>query len=616
MSVRLTLFASTALVSVAIAGVAIAQSGPFDAPPPSGTAPAARPYTSAPAPITYPAPAPVYTAPTSYAPPAQTYPAPAAMQGRTPTTYTPDTRPAGGAYYPPRTGGNAPARNSGPQVYTDPNYNPGSYTDHPSGSGRHMAGGLPDNRAYEDQYARTETLRGGARPAYNTSQQTEGPYSGGPMAGGSMSSGPMSGGPYGGPQSRPQNRPQNHPAKRSFLDRIGLGKLRLKTDGYLRAGNGYVFAQKADGSDNDRNELVVDGMARAEVSALTQGGLEYGVSLKLRGQRDRLREGFGGLAGDCPPGFADCAAVLVAGTPRALKGHTGQLYNFGRNETDEQKLALEGAHIFLRSAYGDITLGRDDGSAALFSTSAPSTLPLARASNARTDYTGLDMTKTRNDASGFSDKITYTSPRLLGDQIGFGVQFGASYAPKTQICGVDYCVDGNNFADPLSPLAPNLEDAVELGLAIDRTFRSGLSVEGTLNYATASEASGLSVFDDLQSFGTGLNIGFGDFEFGTNFLSSNNGIADNGDYSAFDAGLTWKPADWGVTLGYGQSKDELSKTEGRSVVLGGSYDFNDKFTLGTGVQYSERDVPVVNGALVGERTDDALAIFVEGGFTF
>ena len=624
MSARLTLFASTALVSVAIAGVAIAQSGPFDAPPPSGTAPAARPYTSAPAPAAYPAPAPSYSAPTSYAPPAQTYPAPTAAQNQ-PAANPTYNRPSGGAYYPPQTTGNgsiayggasAPtsARHAGPRVYTDPNYNPGSYTDHPSGAtgqAGHMAGGQANPRYFENQYTRTQTPGGAARPAYNTSQQTEGPYSGGPYSGG-----PMAGGPYGGPQNRPQARPQTQPEKRSFWDRIGLGKLRLKTDGYLRAGNGYVLAEKADGSDNDRNELVVDGMARAEVSALTQGGLEYGVSLKLRGQRDRLREGFGGLAGDCPPGFADCAVALVGGTPRALKGHTGQLHNFGRNETDEQKFALEGAHIFLRSAYGDVTLGRDDGSAALFSTSAPSTLPLARASNARTDYTGLDMTKTRNDASGFAEKITYTSPRLLGDQIGFGVQFGASYAPKTEICGVDYCVNGNNFADPLSPLSPELEDAVELGLAIDRTFRSGVSVEGTLNYATASEASGIAAFDDLQSFGTGLNIGFGDFEFGTNFLSSNNGIADDGDYSAFDAGLTWKPAAWGVTLGYGQSKDDLSKTEGRSVVLGGSYDFNEAFTLGAGVQYSERDVPVVNGALVGERTDDALAIFVEGGFTF
>ena len=616
MSTRLTFFASTALVSLGLAGVSIAQSGPFDAPPPPGTAPQARPY-SPPAPAAAPAPqpysAPIYNAPAYSAPAAsqpaaipsaqpapysETYPAPAPSYPESPATL------AGGVYYPPadpamssgiQYGGATAPRNS-PQFYrgpafTDPNYNPGSYDNSAAGS-------------YGTSYQSASAPPQGRPQA--------GPMTGGPMAGGPYTGGPLESGPYGGPQTRPQGAPQ----KRSFLDRIGLGKLRLKTDGFLRLGNAFVSGVNNDGTDNDRNELVFDGMARGEVSAITSGGLEYGVSLKLRGQRDRLREGFGGLAGDCPPGFADCATVLVAGTPRAVRGHTGQLYNYARNDAVEHALQLEGAHLFLRSAYGDITLGRDDGSAALFSGSAPSTLPLARASNARTDYTGLDMTKTLNDASGFAEKITYTSPRLLGDQIGFGVQLGVSYAPKTEICGVDYCVRGNNLADPLSPLSPSLEDAFELGLALDRTFSNGLSVEGTLSYATASETTGFTAFDDLQSWGTGLNIGWGDFEFGTNYLLSNNGIADDGDYAAFDAGLSWKPAKWGVSLGYGQSKDDLAKAEGRSLVLGGSYDWTEAFTLGTGVQYSEREVPVQNGTLVDSRTDDAVALFIEGGFKF
>lgn len=618
MSSRFTFFASTALVSTALAGVAIAQSGPFDTPPPAGTKPAARPY-SPPAQPSYQAPVqPTYTQPSSYsqpAPRAQTYSQPPAYSAPVAPNYSAPApaAPASGAYYPPAAsqpvptpyagdytgmaGGNpiqyggAQAPSGSPQfsrgaAYTDPNYRPGSY---------------------DQNNGRVETPRRTQYQAQNRDQY------GGAYSQPAASNGPMTSGPYGGPQSR---APQTRPQKRSFFDKIGLGKLRFKTDGFLRLGDAFVTSENPDGSDNDRNEFVADGMIRTDVSAITDGGLEYGVSLKLRGQRDSLREGFGGLTGDCPPGFADCATVLVAGTPRSVKGFTGQLYNFGPQETVGGKLALEGAHLFLRSAYGDLTLGRDDGSAALFSGAAPSTLPLARASNGRTDYTGLDMTKTLNDASGFAEKITYTSPRLLGDQIGFGVQFGVSYAPDTDVCGVDYCISSNNLGASLSPISPEMEDAVELGLALDRTFGTGLSVEGTLNYATASEASGFDAFDDLQSWGTGLNIGFGDFEFGTNYLSSNNGIADNGDYSAFDAGLTWKPAKWGVTLGYGQSEDELAKVEGRSVVLGGSYDWTEAFTLGTGIQYSERDVPIQDGAVTGSRTDDALAIFVEGGFTF
>ena len=46
-----------------------------------------------------------------------------------------------------------------------------------------------------------------------------------------------------------------------------------------------------------------------------------------------------------------------------------------------------------------------------------------------------------------------------------------------------------------------------------------------------------------------------------------------------------------------------------------TYEF-ERFTLGAGVQYIERDVPVVSDLVVGEETERATALFVEGGFTF
>ena len=125
----------------------------------------------------------------------------------------------------------------------------------------------------------------------------------------------------------------------------------------------------------------------------------------MRAQYDPFRRGFGGRVPLCPPDIAGCSA---SGT-NSLRGHTSQFYQFGLDDARETQIQLESAHLFLRSAYGDVTIGRDDGAAYLFSLGAP-TLLAVNASNSPVDYTGLDSVKTVNDASGFSEKITYTSP--------------------------------------------------------------------------------------------------------------------------------------------------------------------------------------------------------------
>ncbi len=335
---------------------------------------------------------------------------------------------------------------------------------------------------------------------------------------------------------------------------------------------------------------------------------------EVRAQYDADRRGFGGLVGDCPAALPDCPSVTVGGLETALRGHTSQFYTSGPDNAEDFEVALEGAYVFLRSAYGDITVGRDDGSAYLFSLGAP-TLVAVGASNSPVDYTGLDSVKTVNDASGFSEKITYTSPRLLGDQIGVGVQIGASYALNARSCGVDFCVRRDDVSGALSP---DLEDVIEVGIALDRTFNNGLSIEATGTYATASEQSGLAGFDDLSSFGLGLELGYGDWIVGASYLDSNNGLLD-GDYTAYDIGLTWKPAAWGITAGYGHAEDENVNLVSDQGVLAFSYDFGN-YRLGTGVQYIERTVPVNGtGLTVGTITSErerAGAIFVEGSVKF
>jgi hypothetical protein len=388
-----------------------------------------------------------------------------------------------------------------------------------------------------------------------------------------------------------------------------FGNVETSVDGHAKVG---IAAMDRTGR-SVKVETVADFDLRAEASAITGGGLEYGAGVRVRAQRDRFRKGFGGRVGDCPASNPACATALVDGLVRTVKGHTGQFYTAGPADREDAQIALEGAYIFLRTAYGDVVAGRDNGSASLFSLGAPSLLAVG-ASNSPVDYTGLDSVKTYNDASGFAEKIAYTTPRLLGDSVGVGIQFGASYAPNARACGVDYCVKKNRtgLADPFAPV---IEDIFELGVAFDRTFASGFSAELTGTYARGSEASGNIAFDDLQTFGAGLELKYGDIVFGTSYLNSNNGIAGKGDYIAYDAGLTWKPSNLGFSASYGHAKDDVAQLTSDQAVLGVSYDVG-KFRLGTGVQYIKRKVPGVGTSGIERRKQEAGALFVELGVTF
>ena len=410
------------------------------------------------------------------------------------------------------------------------------------------------------------------------------------------------------------NRPQAPAAKRSWKERLGLGNIATSLKGFLKIG-GAAVRRESDGTGiNEWDDgYIGDGQIRGEVSAITQGGLEYGVGGVVRGQFDEFRRGFGGLVGDCPPDVAGCASVDVNGVATPVRGHTSRFFTSGTSDAKRFEFGLEGAYGFLRSSYGDITIGRDDGAAYLFSLGAPS-LVAVNASNSSVDYTGLDSVKTINDASGFSEKITYVSPRLLGDRIGVGVQVGASYALNARACGVDFCVRDDDF-DETGALAPDLDDVIEFGLSLDRTFQNGVSVEATATYARASEQSNLDAFDDLQTFGAGLELEWNDFTLGGSWLTSNNGLQD-GDYDAWDVGLSWKPAQWGASISYGHANDESINLTSDQITFGAVYDFSERFTLGTGVQYVDRSVPFVTGGIPTEQDERGIGLFVEGKVTF
>lgn len=507
---------------------------------------------------------------------------PQTYQALTPSL--PNTAPPNAAYYQPQSAP-PPATRSPFAPKTAPVYQntPAQYQAYQG------AGAQLQSPAYQDPRYSTQ--------APNYQNQYQGQYNQAPQ------------GQYGY-----QARPAAQAPRPSWKDRLGLGNIATSLKGFLKIG-GAAVRRESDftGIDEWDDGYIGDGQIRGEISAITQDGLEYGIGGVVRGQYDEFRRGFGGLVGDCPPDIAGCASVDVNGAPTAVRGHTSRFFSSGTSDAREFEGAVEGAYLFLRSSYGDVTIGRDDGAAFLFSLGAPS-LVAVNASNSSVDYTGLDSVKTVNDASGFSEKITYVSPRLLGDRIGVGVQVGASYSLNARACGVDFCVRENG-EDGTGSLAPDLDDVLEFGLSLDRKFDNGLSVEATATYARASEQSTLEAFDDLETFGAGLEFEWNDFTLGGSWLHSNNAL-QNGDYEAWDVGLSWKPAQWGASLSYGHAVDDNVNLTSDQITLGTVYDLSERFTLGTGVQYVDRTVTSAVGGVLTPQDERGIGVFVEGKVTF
>lgn len=613
-----------------------ANTPPRAAPPaarkaPAASAPMAGPSSSSPAPSSTPA-APTIASSAPRSSYRSSYGAGSAptIPYNAPQTSTVQSQPAAGAtvsssassrggVYAPRTYGGA----SSYQGSDAPSAPASSYAGQPSIAGASASEGQgyynyqpAPQYAEEEPLPEVETLSG--RPHYpgrpNGGQMRRAPAQG-PNQGGYAPRNAPQGTymPQQGPNQAPQSGPMQQPKPQTWKDRLGFGSLLTTISGYLRLG-AAATQRDVGGTGNDWSEdFIADGMARGEVSAVTYGGLEYGAGLEVRGQYDKYRRGFGGRVGDCPPTIAGCPSVLIGGTPTATRGHTSQFYASGADNAKEAEFALEGAYLFLRSAYGDLTVGRDDGAAYLFSLGAPTLLAVG-ASNSPVDYTGLDAVKTVNDASGFSEKITYTSPRLLGDTVGVGVQIGASYSLDSKACGVDYCVRTNG-KDGSGAVSPDLEDMMEVGLSLDRKFDNGFSVEATATYAIGSEKSNNAAFEDLEALGLGVELGYNDFTLGGSYLNSNNGLA-NGAYTSWDTGLTWKPNKLGFTLGYGHAKDKNVNLKSDQAVFGVTYDWRENVRFGTGVQHIQRKTNYTPGGVVTPTKEKATSIFVEGRVTF
>ncbi|MEL6387959.1 MAG: porin [Pseudomonadota bacterium] len=329
-----------------------------------------------------------------------------------------------------------------------------------------------------------------------------------------------------------------------------------------------LWAPGIDGRDDPTDRGSEAALAEIELGGraayILDNGAEIGGQLVWRAQRDHPNRPGG--AGSPIPGVGDAVGAFSGLSNGAANGDVGA------------RGSLETAFIFIRGGYGEFSYGRDTGVAARFQEGDVDVFSHARVSDARLDLTGLGVVNTRANLTGPAEKLSYTTPRLLG------IRAGASFTPVADRTGLDR--NPVSGADGL--VRPEIQSAVEVGLNASRRLRdSGVRIRAGLGYATAtleaSPAVPLTASDSVDVWSAGAEISRGRFSTGFSTLVSDDGLK-NGDYRAWTGGLAYTDAAWTASLTFGQAEADSAQVEATTVSIGVARELEKFGTLTIGYQ--------------------------------
>ncbi len=331
--------------------------------------------------------------------------------------------------------------------------------------------------------------------------------------------------------------------------------------------------------------LLADGSLALTRTDVLSNGLQLTWRGEVRLERDAAsRPAFSGVLGACPPGSAGCPSVVDgAGFRSPIAPATG-LSAYGARVDEGAFATLEGASLSIAGPWGEGMAGFDSGVAARLDARAPTVLSAVSAFSPTLDPTGLVTVRARNDVTGPSFKAGYMTPRLLG------LRLGVSYAPEANLRGADF--DANLDGPGLA--RADFKNVWEGAASFARNFSgAGLRLRAALTTTRAESRSGFAEFGDYSAWGAGLELEKAGWSTGLRWLSSDNAWrAGHAGYQAFEAGLVHQGEKWRIGIEGGWAKDDLTRTEGSTWLVGASRKINGHADLGLAWSNAGADLPV------------------------
>lgn len=350
-------------------------------------------------------------------------------------------------------------------------------------------------------------------------------------------------------------------------------------------------------------ELLADLDARFRYENITDNGRRYGFVLAGRAERDSDRIAFGGNAGFCPAGQADCP-------DQPSRGYTSGLQAQAPAERDSGvRAAVTEAFLFLHSGWGEWRIGYGDGAARLDEVGGPSAFRTIRADGGRLDPTGVNHARTENYASGQAPKLVFRSI-ALGQRSTIGsFRASASITPEVGDCGVDFCA----FGDGPGPVrSPEPDWVVELG-GLYEVDRGAQEWAFSIGWARSENESPIAGFDRLESLDLGVSWRRGNWLAGSRWLTSNNAINGDAGYQAYSASVGYESGPWMTSLEWAAFSDDLVHADGHTWQVGTSW-LGDSWLLGVGLQQVEREVAQYLAGSRSSEATDSTVVFLEASW--
>ncbi|MEL6257641.1 MAG: porin [Pseudomonadota bacterium] len=319
----------------------------------------------------------------------------------------------------------------------------------------------------------------------------------------------------------------------------------------------FVFSPgRDDAGDIEAERALYELGASLSVDGVLDNGAEVGLRIVGRVQRDHpARSGFSGNLGITT---ADVARGAFSGLTASVS-----------QEDASVRAQLEAAYIYIDGGYGELLAGRDLGVSARFFEGAPNVFSHARVDTPYLDSTGIVTSRTLNDLTGPSFKVSYAAPRLLG------VRLGVSVTPEVEARGLDRDPERNVGGVESIDLGPAWEAAISVSRPLPGRGPR-LRAYGAVSGGQVENRR------DVTTWSLGGNLEWTRFSLGGSWLTSNNG--GGGRYTAWTGGVGYEVLglDWSAT--YSESRDDLAGLRGDGWSFGARRKFADFFEIAAGLQ--------------------------------
>jgi outer membrane protein OmpU len=242
----------------------------------------------------------------------------------------------------------------------------------------------------------------------------------------------------------------------------------------------------------------------------------------------------------------------------------------------------EESYAYFSGAWGRVNFGKEDGANYLLQVAAPSADEnydgLRQYINPENVFIGggfnalnrgnVGGNETRgfvntgkldyaNDATGYSNKITYLTP------VWSGFQAGGSYTPSggVQIGGTDFS-SSKAFGVGTTDIVDNYGDAWEGGLRYEGKWQElGVTLGGGYTHIRLEQDSGVADNrDDFNQWNLGAAATWRQFGLGAVYTKDNGGLNDNGDNRTWVVGLDYTTGPFKIGGSYLNNHEDLGLT--------------------------------------------------------